>query len=308
MVSRLKSIPITKLLADKRIIITGCSFRPVKYVFHDLTTNEETHDSIFINKKEMKVNIGTTAAFVLAANGATVHLVSRTGEKLKIIKDCITNITKTPKNKVEYSKVDLLNEKSVQAFAKHLPKDKPLYWVQSIGLGAEDYKLKDNNPYLHIEDIPVELLEMESKIVLKGTHILMQNLLPIFRKQNKRFHQETRVVIVSSMSAVRGYNRGGTHSAAKGAISRYANSAMLDLWKEKIYITDVRPGDIDTGLYDNKVVRDAILDIVKEYGQKKISMAPPISIGCIINSILTIPAQITSVNLVAMGQHPHEGS
>lgn len=308
MVDRLKSIPTTNLLADKRIIVTGCSFRPVKHVFRDHATSEETHDSIFFNNKEMKINIGTAVAFVLAANGATVHLIGRTEEKLRIIKDCIINITKAPKNKVEYSKVDLLNKRSVKAFVKHLPKDKPLYWIQSIGLGAGDYKLANNNPYLHIEDIPVELLEVESKIVLKGTHILMQNLLPIFRKQNIRFHQETRIAIVSSMSAIRGYNRGGTHTAAKGAISRYANSAAIDLWKEKIYITDVRPGDIDTGLYDNKVVRNAILDIVKEYGQRKISLAPPISIGYIINSVFTIPAQITSVNLVAKGQHPHEGS
>lgn len=299
-------------MEGKRTIVTGCGFKPTKHKFYDITTKEESHDSIIVDRRDMKLNIGAATAFVLAANGAIVHLVSRTEEKLKVLKEQIVKLLGISEENIEYSAVDLLEEESVKKFVKSLPKDKPLWLVQSIGLGAGAYKLKDDNPYLHLEDIPPELLEKESIIVLKGTHILIQNLLPIFREQNKKFKTETKVVIISSMSAIRGYNLGGTHCAAKGAISRYTNSAMLDLWKEKIYITDIRPGGVDTGMYDNPVVQKAVLEVDKEYGnywnKTAIRLAPPISVGYAINTILSSPAHITSLNLVAKGQFPNEGS
>jgi NAD(P)-dependent dehydrogenase (short-subunit alcohol dehydrogenase family) len=312
MQKRLSSIPKTKLLEGKRIVVTGCGFKPTRHKFFDVTTKEESHDSIIVDGKNMKLNIGAAIAFVLASNGAIVHLVSRTEDKLKILKEQIVKLLNIPEKNVEYSVVDLLEEKSIKKFVKSLPKDKPIFLVQSIGLGAGAYKLKDDNPYLHIEDIPPELIEKESTIVLKGTHILLQNLLPVFREQNKKFKTETRVAIISSMSAIRGYNLGGTHCAAKGAISRYTNSAMLDLWKERIFITDVRPGAVDTGMYDNPNAQKAVLEVDKEYGnywnQTEIRLAPPISVGYAINMIFTVPAHITSLNLVAKGQFPNEGS
>lgn len=313
MINRIKSIPKTNLLEGKRIIVTGCGYKPVRHIFYDIVTGEPSHDSIEVGGLEMKLNIGSATAFVLSTNGATVHLVSRTEEKLKNIKQSIVDLLDIPENKLEYSAVDLLDEKAISNFVNNLPKDKPIYWVQSIGLSAGAYKVKDGNPYLHIEDIPVELLEKESTMVLKGTHMLMKKLLPVFREQNKKFDTETRIAIISSMSAIRGYNCGGTHCAAKAAISRYTNSAMLDLWKEKIYITDVRPGAVDTGHYDGKAVQEAVLDVDKEYGNYynehgTLFLAPPISVGYAINTVFSVPAHITSLNLVAKGQFPNEGS
>ncbi len=312
MQKRLKSIPKTNLLKKKRIIITGCGLKPAKQNFKDITSGENSHDSVKINGKEMKLNIGAATAFILAANGATVHMVSRTEEKLAELKKQIIKICKVPEKNIEYSAVDLFNEAMIKNFVKKLSKTKPIGWVQSIGLGAGAYKLKNDNPYLHIEEIPAELLEKEATIVLKGTHLLMKELIPVFKKQNKLFKTETKIVIISSMSAVRGYTHGGTHCAAKGAISRYANSAMLDFWKDNIYVTDIRPGAVDTGMYDNKTVQNAILKVDKEYGnfwnKSGITLAPPTSVGNIINTILTIPAHVTSLNLVSKGQFPNEGS
>jgi len=309
---RIKNIPKTNLLDGKRIIITGCGFKEAKHEFYDILSKEKTHDSLFLNGKEMKINIGAAIAFVLAANGAIIHMLSQTKDKLEFLKKQIIEKLNIPEKNIEYSIVDLLNEKSVDDFVKKIKKDKPIYWVQSIGLGAGAYKIKNDNPYLHIKDIPSELLERETMIVLKGTHLLMQKLLPIFKKQNKKFKTETRIAIISSMSAIRGYASGGTHCAAKGAISRYINSAMLDLWKNNIYITDIRPGAIDTGFYDNKVVQKAILEIDKEYGMQYsktgIKLASPISVANVVNTILTTSVHIISINLVARGQLPNEGS
>ena len=312
--NRLERITQSTNLEGKRIVITGCGYKQLQHTFYDIVTKEPCHDIIKIDDQEMKLNIGSATAGILALSGATVHMVSQTKDKLENLKNYFINELKISEENIEYNEVDLFDEKSIENFIKSLKKDKPIYWFQSIGLGAGAYKVKDDNPYLHIEEIPPELLEKESTIVLKGTHILMQKLLPIFREQNKKFNTDTKIEIISSMSAIRGYNRGGTHCAAKAAISRYANSAMLDLWKEKIYITDIRPGAVDTGGYDNKIVQEAILEIVGEYGGRKyweengIGLAPPTSVGQSIEYIFSTPAHITSLNLVAKGQFPNEGS
>lgn len=304
MLERLKKIPKTDLLKGKRIIVTGCGYKELKHVFYDIVIKEPTQDSILVDEKEMKLNIGSAIAGVLAKNGAIVHMVSTSKDKLENIKSSFSEFV--DENLIEYSAVDLLDEKSVKDFVKKMPKDKSLYWVQSVGLGAGSYKLKDDNPYLPIEEIPLELLEKESQIVLRATHLMMKELLPIFRKQ-----KETRIGIISSMSAVRSYSYGGTHCAAKGAIDRYANSAMLSEYKNNIFITTIRPGAIDTGMYDNKFIQKAINEISEEYAgwaKNKISLAPPISVGEAVNYLFTTPAHITSLNLVAKGQIPNEGS
>lgn len=158
----------------------------------------------------------------------------------------------------------------------------------------------------------MDLLEKEASIVLKGTHLMMQSLLPILRKQ-AQFNKEPRIVIISSMSAVRSYLFGGTHCAAKGAIGRYANAAMLELWKEGIYVTDVRPGGVDTGGYDNPVVQKAILKIDDSYNgiwrKTGVHLAQPISVGYSIAMTLFAPgAHVTSINILGKGQIPHESS
>ena len=304
MLERLKSSPKTELLKGKRIIITGCGYKPVLKVFTDIVTNEPSHDSIDVDGKEMKLNIGSAIAGVLARNGAIVHMVSTSSDKLKNIKTCLSKIVH--EDLIEYSSLDLLNEKEVQLFVNKLPKDKPLYWVQSVGLGAGSYKLKDDNPYLPLEEIDIDLIGAETVTVIKATHIMMKALLPLFKKQ-----KETRIAIITSMSAIRGYSLGGTHTTAKGAIDRYANSSMLALYKKNIFITTVRPGGVDTGMYDNPKVQEAVNKISDEYlGQyrKHQTYAPPISVGEVIKDVFTISAHITSINLVAKGQFPNESS
>ena len=305
MLERLSYIPKTNLLKGKRIIITGCGYKPLSKVFTDVVTKEPSHDSIEIDGKEMKLNIGSAITGVLARNGAIVHMISTSPEKLENIKVNFSKIIEP--NLIEYSALDLLNESDVNKFVEKLPRDKPIYWVQSVGLGAGSYKLKDDNPYLPLEKIDLGLIEAEILTVIKTTHIMMKALLPIFKKQ-----KETRIAIVTSMSAIRGYPLGATHCASKGAISRYTNSAMLSLFKENIFITDIRPGAVDTGMYDNKHSTAALIDLSKNYGgnwtKKNLGLAPPISVGEAINYVLTTPAHITCINLVAKGQIPNEGS
>lgn len=200
-----------------------------------------------------------------------------------------------------------MDENEVAAFVSRLPKTNPIYWVQSVGLGAGSYSLIDDNPYLPLENIDYDLIPAEMSTVMKATHLMMKSLLPTFRKQ-----EETRIAIVTSMSAIRGYSLGGAHATAKGAIDRYTNSSMLALYKDNIFVTTIRPGGVDTGMYDNPQVQKAIKTISDEYGgiwkEKKITLIPPTSVGDAINMVFTTPSHIASINMVAKGQFPNEGS
>jgi len=301
---RLEQIAQTDELKGIRVVVTGCGYKPLATTFYDIVSGEPSHDPIFVNDQEMKLNIGGATAGVLARKGAIVHMVSTSQNKLNDIRNNFLNFMSP--EKLEYSTADLEDKNSVKEFVNRLPKDKPLYWIQSIGLGAGSYKLKDDNPYLHIQDIPIELLEQESLSVLRATHLMLKEFLLVFKKQ-----KETRVAIISSMSAIRGYSWGGAHCAAKGAISRYTNSAMLDLYQNRIFITDVRPGGVDTGLYDNQIIQESVSDISDEYNgqyRKHFCLAPPTSVGQAIALVLTAPCHFPSINLVAKGQFPNEGS
>ncbi len=302
--NRLEKIIKLNELAGKRIIITGCGYKPLEHIFYDIVTGEPSHDSIEVDGREMKLNIGSAIAGVLALNGANIHMVSTSHDKLENIKINLAKVVDN--NLIEYSALDLLSEEEVKIFIENLPSDKPIYWVQSVGLGAGSYKLKDDNPYLPLEEIDLDLIEAETTSVIKATHLMMKELLPRLRKQ-----KESRIAIITSMSGIRGYSYGATHCTAKGAIDRYANSSMLGLYKDNIFVTSVRPGGVDTGMYDNPKVQEAIEVISDEYEgtwRNQITLAPPTAVGEAINFIFTAPAHIPSLNLVAKGQFPHEGS
>ncbi len=283
-----------------RVLVTGVGLKPVQHIFTDITTGLPSHTSIYVAKQEHKANIGAAVAFECARAGAVVHLVARTERNLCLVQQWIEK--EISGARVEYSVVDLNEVDSVAKMVAAIPDDLPLYWVQSVGLGGGTVKVKDDNPYLLIEDIPPELVDAELT-VLKNTVTLLQQLLPRFRQQ-----KETRICLVSSMSAIRSVISGSMHMAAKGAISRFANAAMIELDKDRIFITDVRPGGVDTGLYDSALVQKTVSAIVKGYGYDDCKFMPPSSVGKMIVSILTSEAHVTSVNMVARGQWPHEGS
>ena len=291
-------------LKDKRILITGVGIKPVGFVFKDISTGQPSHTPISVEGKEYKANIGAATALECAKAGAIVHLVARTEANLQIVKKWIEeNISNA---KVEYSAIDLNDIAALKKLVQSIPNDLPLYWIQSVGLGAGTVKLKDDNPYLLIDDLSDELIEAELS-VLKNTVSLLRLLLPRFRKQ-----KETRVCIVSSMSAIRSVISGSMHMAVKGAVSRFANAATIELDKDTIFVTDVRPGIVDTGMYDSEVVQETVGMMGKNYGydysKTNIFCAPPSSVGKTIVSALTSEAHILSINMVARGQWPHEQS
>lgn len=293
-------------LKSKRVFVTGCGFKPLKHLFRDIITNEPSHIELIHDGISNKINIGTAVALACAEAGAVVRIVSRDLQKLNIVKEWI--VEKVPGAMVECIACNVSDEESLQRLVTDIPSDLPLYWVQSLGVGAGSVVLPDDNPYLRIENISRELIEAELS-VLRSTINLLQLLLPRFEKQ-----EETRVCIVSSMSAIRSIVSGSIHNAAKGAMSRFTNAAMIELNKRHIYVTDVRPGAVDTGMYDSLIVQKTVAEIGDSYGYDwspeggGLRLMPPTAVGDIVALILASETHVTSVNMVARGQFPHEGS
>src|SRR4030043_223719 len=119
----------TNQLEGKRIVITGCGYKPINHRFYDITSCEESHDPLLIDREEVKMNIGTAIAGVLALNRAIVHMVSNSEDKLRNIKRCLDFIL-DDETFVEYSAVNLMDLESVKQFVGRLPTDKTVYWVQ----------------------------------------------------------------------------------------------------------------------------------------------------------------------------------
>ena len=65
------------------------------------------------------------------------------------------------------------------------------------------------------------------------------------------------------MSGERGYHYGATHVAAKHALVGYIKGIEKEFEDEGIKIFDIRPGGIDTGMYDNKHVQKSVSEISK---------------------------------------------
>jgi len=46
---RITNTPKTSLLEGKRVIVTGCGYKPINHIFHDAVDKTPTHDEVFIN-------------------------------------------------------------------------------------------------------------------------------------------------------------------------------------------------------------------------------------------------------------------
>jgi short-subunit dehydrogenase len=275
-------------LFGKRVLVTGVGIKPIKFVFKDITTGLPSHTSVAVDGIEYKANIGAATALECARAGATLHLVGRTENKLCVVKRWIES--ECPRAIVEYSTIDLNDKEALKNMLNSIQTDIPLYWVQSMGLGAGTVHLRDDNPYLMIDALSDELVKAELS-VLTNTISLFQLLLPRFRNQH-----ETRICVVSSMSAIRSIISGSMHNAAKGAISRFTNAAMIELNQDNIFITDIRPGIIDTGMYDSETVQDTMKKVGASYGydyfRSGIFCAPPSAVGKAVVTALISEAHI----------------
>jgi short-subunit dehydrogenase len=259
------------------VIVTGCGFKPLVHVYK--YNGKPTHNSIDIDGVEHKMNIGTAIAYYLTKKGIEVIMVSRNKQNLEKIKKGLVNLGSLDKH-ISYIATDITTDEGIDDFIKNLPKDKNYYWVQSIGMGGGAYKIPNDNIYLPFEQITPELITAEANIV-PASHRLMLKMIPIFRRQIKE-GGKAKISFITSMSGERGYHYGATHVAAKHALVGYIKGIEKELEDEGIEIHDIRPGGIDTGMYDNEFVRKSVKEISERtqmWGGKEPIFAEPIRVA-----------------------------
>jgi len=259
------------------VIITGCGFKPVAHVYEH--EGKPTHNAIEIEGIGRKMNIGTAAAYYFVKHSVPVIMVSRTEDNLANIKKGLARLG-CDEDLINYIAADITTDDGINNLIENLPKDINFYWVQSIGMGGGSYEVPNDNIYLPFEQISPELIAAEMSIVT-ATHKLMLKIVPILRQQIKD-GQKAKVCVVTSMSGERGYHFGATHVAAKHALVGYIKGIEKELADEGIEIIDMRPGGIDTGMYDNPYTRSAVEEISKRtkmWGGRGPIYAEPIKVA-----------------------------
>jgi len=279
---------------NKTIIISGTSFK-FKDEFYQ-------NENIFTSKNVF-LNIGCATAKILAENNYDLIILSKTEFKLEKIKRSLQELF--PTNNISYQTIDLINESSVKKFFKSLDKKLEYSYVHSAGLSTGGYHVENNNPYLEIGNIPIDLPTKEFEVVVKSLLLMINGLIPFFKKQ-----KSSRVIVVNSLSGVRAYPLGFSHSAAKGGLHNAIRSLSLELAKDKIYFSEINPGIVDTGGYENEFVIKSVKKIGKEFGYDydEIPKISPITVAETIELCLRSEANIMTINLLPEGQWKHQGA
>lgn len=277
----------------KTIIISGCGFRT--HSLNELSNIFECND--------VKINIGTATAYALASAGYNLVLISRTQIKLNLIKKSLLEFF--PNVKITICALDLMSTDEVFQFVKSLNCENEYAYVHCAGLSSGSYRLKDDNPYLFVEETPIELPTIEFESVVKSLLIIIKCLLPIFRRQ-----KESRIVVVSSMSSIRAVPLGFSHTSAKAGLHNATRSLSLELNKENIFVSEIMPGAVDTGMYDNEVVQKRVFEMGKMFGYdyKEVPMMPPSAVAHAIKLCLENESYILTINMVGQGQWPNLSS
>ncbi len=277
-----------------KIVILGVGYK----------TNQsyKSSENVF-SSKNAKVNIGAACARKLAETGHDLLIISRTQEKISKVREDLLELY--PKRSIEAKAFDVLDSDAVSSFFDNLDKNCHYNYVHSAGLGAGGYHIKDDNPYLAFEDTPIDLPTMEFEVVVKSLLAFVKGFMPFFRNQSK-----SKVIVVNSMSGIRPYPMGFSHSSAKAGLHNAVRSLTLELNKERIYFSEVNPGMADTGFYDGKAVIDAVKEISKEFGYnyQDLPQMSPDEVAEAVRMCLESNAHILEVNMVSEGQFPHIGA
>lgn len=280
-----------------RILVTGVGFRST-------TSPSAQHENIF-SSATIKPNIGAGIARRLAGDGFPIIITSTTYSKLSSIRTSL--IAQYPDAEISCYALDLLDSRAVVNFVNSLPKDRGIDLVHSAGLGAGNYQLPDDNPYQEAPRTPTDLPPLEFDAVVSTLLNLVQALLPVWRAQTN-----ARIVVVGSMSGIRAVPLGFSHSAAKGGLHQAVRSLTLELNPERIRVSEILPGIVDTGLYDPLSVREAVQRMGDcfgyDYPNAELPMMSVNAVADATHLCLTSDAHILEIAMVADGQFPHTSS
>lgn len=289
------------------VLIAGVGYSRAKREY----VKGNSSELIDIDGVDHKLNIGAAIAKRLAGVGMEIYMLARRKQALLRIKDYIQRETNCAEEKLLCRDIDLTQKEHVNELISGISSNKSVWLVHSIGLSSRAYALRSRNPYLPIKEIDSDEVIKEFEIPIRSLLNLIQCLGARITKQ-----LETRIVIITSMSGIRPYAYGFSHAAAKSGLHQAVRSLSLEMSRNRsVYVTEILPGIVDTGLYDNRKIRKAVQLIgttfgyygEKMYRSDNLPLMPPSAVAEAVELALFSKAHILSINMVAQGQFVNMG-
>ncbi|KAH0367070.1 short chain dehydrogenase, partial [Aureobasidium melanogenum] len=183
--------------------------------------------------------IGKETAEHLAKKGWTVIVTGRNQDKGNTVVESITQSG----GSASFHPVDITNHASVIALHEHV-----LEKYGRLDAAVNNAGMSSTFQPFHLT--PVEDLDMMYNLNLKGTFLCMQEQIKMMLKQDKQGDAGRRgtIVNISSMTGLIGVPYAAPYSSTKHAVIGLTKSTALEHAKERIYISTVAPGIIDSGM------------------------------------------------------------
>lgn len=168
--------------------------------------------------------IGAATAQLLAKNGYYVIAAARRKDRLDALAESDSNI--------EACELDVTNQGSVDALAKHLA-GKPISVLINSAGGAFDFDaVTASDP---------EVWKKTFDINVVGSVRMVKAMTPLMLQ-----HGRGHIVVISSTAGHRAYENGGSYVAAKFAETSLAETLRLELNGQPIRVTEIAPGMVKT--------------------------------------------------------------
>lgn len=180
--------------------------------------------------------IGKATAIRLAADGASVVVISRTLEEVEETRDEIV----TAGGKAIAIDADVSDEAEMTKVIEATTKTYGRLDIVVANAGI-------NGMWAPIDELTPDEWDTTMQVNLRGTYMTLHLAVPHLKKAGGS------IIIVSSINGNRTFTTGGAtaYSATKAAQVAMAQQLALELGKHKIRVNAVCPGAIDTEISDN---------------------------------------------------------
>jgi 3-hydroxy acid dehydrogenase / malonic semialdehyde reductase len=175
--------------------------------------------------------IGRATAITLSENKFDVII---TGRRKELLEDLEKEIKKKSSNKIHILNFDVRNKKEVDIAIESLPKE----W--------KDIDVLVNNAGLavglnHINEGVIDDWERMIDTNVKGLLYMSRKVLPIMTEKN-----HGHIINIGSTAGKEAYENGNVYCGTKHAVDAITKGMRIDLLKNKIKVTAVNPGMVET--------------------------------------------------------------
>ena len=193
--------------------------------------------------------IGKALAFELAKRGYALGLTARRLDQLQSIQQDIQ--TQYPSSTVAIRELDVTQYAEITKVLNELAEELKGLDIVFANAGIAQSGLAGKHPFHHAQKT------IETNLI--GAMATVDAGVAYFLKRGKGGH----IVGTSSVAAFRGLPKNSAYCASKAGFSTYLESVQAEVMKQKIDVTILHPGFIDTPLNDMMPSRPFVITVEK---------------------------------------------